>query len=178
MKGLKGIVSVLLVGAMAFSLCACSSVKEVAPKEFKSIVKDVMDCDKEDLREYDKDWLLDYEESEIYYVGDDADKYYIDITEYEDEDAAKYVFERDVNNMEFYKKHDNIDGKIKIAKNYYVIDAEVSYGYDADSVDVYGGSYLAGNYIITVSSSTGKDKDKDVIDELIDALGYPKPSRA
>lgn len=177
MKGLKGLVSVLLIGAMAFSICACGSVKEIAGKDFKSIIKDTMDCDKSDLYEYE-DSYYDYIESEIYYGGEDSNKYDISYTEYEDEEAAKYAFERMVMNYEFYKKHDNIDGKIKIASNYIVIDAEVEYGYDADKTDIYGGMYLAGNCIIDVTTNTGKDKDKDVIDDVIKELGFPKPSRA
>lgn len=175
MKGLKGIVSVLLIGAMALSLCACG-VKEVAPKEFKSIVKEALDCDKEDL--YESEGYYDYIETRISYSGEDYDKYTVILTEYEDEDAAKYAFDVETNSMNFKKSHDQIDGKCKIAKNYITIDAEVTYGYDGNDEDVYGGVYMAGNYIIEVYTYTGKDKDKDVIDEVIDALGYPKPSRA
>lgn len=176
MKGLKGIVSVLLIATMALAFSACGSVKAVAPKEFKSAVKDVMDCDKDDL--YEGDGYVDYVDSYIEYDGEDWDKYTIEITEYEDEDAAKYVFESRVNSFNFYKSHDGIDGKIKITKNYIVVDAEVVTSYDGDGIDMYGGYYLAENYIIQVTTNTGKDKDRDVVDEMIEALGYPKPSRA
>lgn len=175
MKKFKGIVSLLLVVAMAFTLMGCG-VKEISPKEFKTLIKDTLDCDKEDLDE--RDGYVDYEDTFIRYIGEDSSKYDIEYTEYEDEEAAKYQFDSIVNSLEFMKKHDGVDGKIKIASNYVTVDAEMTYGYDADSVDFYGGYYLAKNIIIEVSTGTGKDKDKDVIDDVIKALGYPKPGRA
>lgn len=177
MKNLKGIISAVLVAVMALSLCACAGVKEISVKDFKSTIKDVMDCDKEDIYETDSAYY-DYIDSYAYYSGEDSDKYEIRITEYEDEEAAQYNFDEIINQMDFIKKHDGIEGKYKTAKNYYVIDAEVEYDYDADTVKLYGGVYIAKNYIISVSTSTGKDKDKDVIDEFLSAIGYPKPSRA
>ena len=79
MKGLKGIVSVMLIGAMALSLCACGS-KEIAPKDFKSIIKDALDCEKDEISE--SDGYADYMETYIRYVGEDSEKYsisYIDL---------------------------------------------------------------------------------------------------
>lgn len=175
MKGLKGIVSVLLIGTMALSLCACGS-KEIAPKDFKSIIKDALDCEKSEISE--SDGYADYMETYIRYTGEDSEKYSISYIEYEDEVAAKYFFDSELNNIEFKKSHDQINGKVKTSKTSITIDAEVTQGYDGDDEDYYGGTYLAGPYIVSVHTYTGKDKDKDVIDEVIKALGYSKPSRA
>lgn len=174
MKILKGAVAAILLVSVAMGVAACG-VKEIAPKEFKSIIKDVMDCDNDDIREDDG---YDYIESTVEYRGEDRDKYDIELTEYEDEEAAQYYFDSYVNSYNFIKDHDGIEGKCKIAKNYFTMDAEVTYSYDGDSSDFYGGVYLAKNYIIEVSTRTGKDKDKDVIDDVLKELGYPKPSRA
>lgn len=175
MKKIKGTVAALLIASMALSIAACGSVKEVAPKDFKSIVKEVLDCDKDDIDESDG---YDYIESRLRYKGEDSDKYDITLTEYEDEEAAQYMFDSRVTSMQFLKDHNGIDGKSKIAKNYITYDAEITYSYDGDSTDAYGGCYLANNYIIEIEATTGKDKDKDVIDDLLKELGYPRPSRA
>ena len=173
MKKMQGVVASLLLAAMVFSFVGCGSVKEIASKDFKSVVKDVLDCDKEDLYENES---KDY--NSIYYSGDDSDKYYVSFTEYDDEEEAKYVFERTQMRLQFYKSHDGIEGKFKSAKNYVVMDAEVTSSYDGDSDDRYGGTYFTGTTIITIYTYTGKDKDKDVIDDLLKELGLPKPSRA
>lgn len=175
MKKIKGTVATLLIASMALSIAACGSVKEVAPKDFKTAVKEILDCDKDDIAESDG---YDYIESIIKYKGEDYDKYDIELTEYDDEEAAQYIFDSRVMTMNFLKDHNGIEGKSKIAKNYITFDAEITPYYDGDSEDAYGGVYLAKNYIIEISTSTGKDKDKDVIDDLLKEIGYPRPSRA
>ena len=173
MKKIKGVVAVLLLTAMVVSFAGCGSVKEIAAKDFKSTVKDVLDCDKEDLYENES---KDY--TRISYSGDDYDKYYVSFMEYDDEDEAKYSFDSVVMKYKFLKDHDGVEGKIKSNKSYIVMDAEVTPYYDADSDDMYGGIYFTGTTIITIYTDTGKDKDKDVIDDLLKELGLPKPSRA
>ena len=173
MKKIKGVVAVLLLTAMVVSFAGCGSVKEIAAKDFKSTVKDVLDCDKEDIYENES---KDY--TSIDYEGEDYDKYRVSFTEYDDEEEAKYSFEYSLMRYNVLKSHDGIEGKIKTSKNYVVMDAEVTSSYDGDSNDRYGGVYFTGTTIITIYTDTGKDKDKDVIDELLDELGLPKPSRA
>lgn len=178
MKNFKRLAAVALVAVMAMGIAGCG-VKKIEEKDFKDIVKDVMDCSKDDFREYEgKETGVDYIETELYYRGDDADKFTIDFTEYEDEEAAKYAFDQMYAEMNFIKKHDGIDGKCKISKKYITIDAEVEYYYDEDSIDVYGGYYLSGVYIYNIECNSGKDKDKDVVDDLLKELGLPRPSRA
>ncbi len=173
MKKIKGVVAVLLLTAMVVSFAGCGSVKEIAAKDFKSTVKDVLDCDKDDLYENEaKDYTA------IYYEGEDEDKYYVAFTEYDDEEEAQYSFEYTLMRYNFLKSHDGIEGKIKSAKSYVVMDAEITSSYDGDSKDRYGGVYFTGTTIITIYTDTGKDKDRDVIDELLEELGLPKPSRA
>ncbi len=173
MKKIKGVVAVLLLTAMVVSFAGCGSVKEIAAKDFKSAVKDVLDCDKEDIYENEsKDYTT------IDYDGEDYDKYHVTFTEYDDEEEAQYSFDSRVMNYKFIKDHDGIEGKLKSTKSYIVMDAEVTSSYDGDSNDRYGGIYFTGTTIITIYTSTGKDKDKDVIDELLEELGLPKPSRA
>ncbi len=180
MKKFKVIAAVVMIACMGMSVAACSGVKEIEDKEFKDAVKEVLDCDKEDLDIYEgkDETYVDYIETEIFYSGDDADKYDVSYTEYEDEEAARYAFDSYVTSVKFYKDHDGIDGKVKIAKNYVTYDAEITPSYDGKGVDAYGGRYVAGPYIIDVECTTGKDKDKDVIDDLLKELGLPRPSRA
>lgn len=176
MKKFKGIVAVLLVATMVFGMTACGGVKEMSAKDFKATIKDVLDCDKDEIDE-SEDSYDDSVESIISYEGEDYDKYTVSCTEYEDEEAAKYNFDYYAARYGFYKSHDGIEGKVKITKSYITIDAELTSSYDGDSVDRYGGIYLAGTTVITVFAKTGKDKDKDVIDDLLKELGCPKPSR-
>lgn len=173
MKKIKGVVAVLLLTAMVVSFAGCGSVKEIASKDFKSAVKDVLDCDKEDLYESESKDL-----NVIDYDGEDSDKYHVTFSEYDDDEAAQYSFDYTVMRYNFLKSHDGIEGKIKSAKNYVVMDAEITSSYDGDSNDRYGGVYFTGTTVITIYTNTGKDKDKDVIDELLEELGLPKPSRA
>ena len=91
MKKIKGTVAALLIASMALSIAACGSVKEVAPKDFKTAVKEILDCDKDDIAESDG---YDYIESIISYRGEDSDKYYIRMTEYEDEEASETTFNK------------------------------------------------------------------------------------
>lgn len=178
MKHIKGVLATGLAVATLFTMTSCG-VKEIPEKDFKSAVKDVMDCDSDDLRSYEgKETGTDYTESYVYYDGEDDDDYNISFYEYEDEEAAKYFFDSRALRYNHYKTHDGVDGKIKIASNYITVDAEVTYYYDEDGSDVYGGIYQAGPYIITVTTNTGKDRDRDVVDDLLDELGLPKPSRA
>ena len=178
MKNFKRFVAVALVAVMAMGFAGCG-VKEIEQKDFKDVVQDIMDADKEDLREYEgKETGVDYIETEMYYRGEDSDKFDIQFVEYEDEEAAKYAFDEDYAQIKFIKDHDGVDGKIKISKKYITFDAEVEPYYDADTQDIYGGIYLAGPYIYTIQCSSGKDKDKDVVDDLLKELGLPRPSRA
>ena len=176
MKKFKGIVAVLLVAIMLFSMAGCGKINEMSAKDFKAAIKDVLDCDKEDIDE-SEDSYDDSVETVITYEGEDYERYSVSCTEYEDEEAAKYNFDYAAARYGFYKSHGGIDGKIKITNNYITMDAEIVTSYDGDSVDRYGGIYLAGNTVIYVYAKTGKDKDKDVIDDLLKELGCPKPSR-
>ena len=178
MKKIKVLAAVLMIACMGMSIAACG-VKEIEAKEFKDAVKDILDCDKEDLNEYEgKETYVDYIETEIYYSGDESDKYDVSYTEYEDEEAARYAFDSSVTSMKFFKEHEGVDGKMKITKNYVTYDAEITASYDGKGIDAYGGMYVAGPYVINIECKTGKDKDKDVIDDLLKELGLPRPSRA
>ncbi len=178
MKNFKRFVAVALVAVMAMGFAGCG-VKKIEEKDFKDVVKDIMDADKEDFSEYEgKETGVDYIETELYYRGEDSDKFTIRFEEYEDEEAAQYAFDETYYSIKFIKEHDGIDGKVKISKKYITFDAEIEPYYDADSQDTYGGIYISGPYIYTIECSTGKDKDKDVVDDLLKELGLPRPSRA
>ncbi len=178
MKNFKRVAAALLISAMVLGFAGCG-VKEVEAKDFRDVVKDVLDCDKEDLDSADgKDLDIDYIEERIRYRGEDSDKYTVVYYEYEDEEAAKYFFDQEITTYKFYKSHDGIEGKIKFSSKYMTVDASYEPYYDAKSEDIYGGIYLAGPYVIKVYCYSGKDKNKDTVDELLKELGLPRPSRA
>lgn len=178
MKKIKSVISAAIIGSMLFAFTGCGKIGEIDKKEFKKTVKDVLDCDNDEYAEYDKDDLAKYEDYRARYRGEDSDKYSVSITVYDDEEAAQYFFDSYVNDIEFSDDHGLIDGKVKKTGSYVTVDAEITSGYDGDDYDYYGGVYLAGTTIVRISTTTGKDKHKDTVDELLDALDLPTPARA
>jgi len=176
MKKIKLVATLLLIASVAMGVCACG-VKEVDEKDFRDVVKDVLDCDKEDLYKSEgKETYADYIETYISYVGEDSDKFTVTYYEYEDEEAAKYMFDMDVAMAKFLKSHDCVtEGKVKTSGSYITYDGKIISSYDEKAEYEYGGIYMAGPYIITVETNSSKDKDIQKVDDILKELGLPRP---
>lgn len=173
MKTMKKVVSVILLGAMALSMAGCSKkIQTVDKKDFKDAVKEALDADKSDIR----DWDNSDNENLWYYEG----KFYVDMYIYDDEDDAADRFEDLYDDYQDMIKDKEFDGKSKAVMGktygYILLNGEVTdddYGFA--ETDVYGGYFWVEDQFFIIICRSTKDKNTQQIDALLDALGFPQP---
>lgn len=174
MKKVKTLVSTLLIGSMLFSLAGCAKVKAYDKKEIKNILKDEVGIKKDDIDEYEYD--------DVTYVSAENGNAYISVRIYDDEDDAADDFEDLYDDFSDDFDDDLFDGSHKMklsgSNGYVVMDGE---GTDNDAEQfsedqyIYGGVYFCDNMIVTVVTYKDKDSAREDVDEVLSALGYPKP---
>ena len=164
MKTMKKVFAVVLVGAMALSLCACGGkkAKQLTAKEFKKTMKaedyTVTNGDDDDFEEY----LVAVDED-----GEIQVNYYL----FEDSDDAKDFFDEGVDSMKELKDEEDLDGSVKKSGTKFVADLS---GED-DEGEEYG-MYLvcvrSGEMVITATTNETDSKTKKKVDAIVDTLCY------
>ena len=135
-------------------------INKIDPEDFKSTVIEILDGNEDDFMD-------DY--GMVLYIGEDCDKYQIEILECDTAGDAKEEYTDQVGDFSEFE----IDGTYEVYENYIVFDAVFDDG--RDDFELYGGIYISGTSVINVFSTTGKDSDKEVIESILSALDLPKP---
>ena len=174
---MKKIISVALLGAMTLSVAGCAlKIETVKKGDFKDAIEEVIDEG-------------DYAETSnnIYYYGDN---FFIDYYELDDEDDAADAWEDIYDVYEDMIDHSDFEGKRKTVSTssygYILLDGECDdddFLRDVSGVQFlaygenyyYGGIFYCEDQIIIVMTLKDKDGNREDIDTILDALGYPKP---
>jgi len=176
MKNLvKGIVSAALVGSMLMSVAGCVRFSVIDYDDFVDALEEEAGLDEDDCRTGKDKKKYGYE-MKRYIEGGKGTHTVFDFYEFEDEDDAVAYFEDEYDDyLDALEDDDNFDGSHKenfdedSATGYIIVDAEY------DSKSIYGGIFLKENTFIQVITTSTKDKDKDRVDSVLSAIGYPKP---
>lgn len=208
MKTFKKVVATALIASMALSATGCGALKFKATdaKTFKKALEKANDGMSEALDDFDDEWgygfsddytcyyveVDDADEIEDYYDAEGAEKFYMAMTqededdeegviyyfiEFEDEEAARDYF-----NEEYYedfveaKDDKDIDGDFKSnlgkTSGYIIIDAESS-NKKIGKGQVTGGIYLADNTVVVVLAFDASKSAKKEITAFLEAIEYP-----
>ena len=135
-------------------------INKIDPEDFKSTVIEILDGNEEDFMD-------DY--GMVLYIGEDCDKYQIEILECDTAGDAKEEYIDQVGDFSEFKT----EGTFEVYDNYIVFDAVFDDG--RDDFELYGGIYISGTSVINVFSANGKDSDKEVIESILSELDLPKP---
>ena len=174
----KKVISVALLGAMALSVAGCAKkIDPVKKKDFKTAIETVIDED--DYYETDN--------NNIYYYGDN---FFIEFYQFDDADNALDTWEDILDSFESMKDHNDFDGRSSFVTTdeygYIRLNGEcedddfltdlsgVVFLQSGESY-YYGGIYYVDDEIIVVMTTKDKDGNREDIDTIISALGYPKP---
>ena len=187
----KKLVSVLLMGAMVFSLTGCGSkVKKYSAEEYQEIVADTLGIDEEQIHIFD----MDKNSPPTPYTGTAVDLYGTDHHVYfsaiiAEDDYARVKFEEFYNRiqetLEFEPFKETFEGDYNIE-----YDGEVGYivfsGGPVHTTifgeseryknDFYGGWYYNDNVLVGIHTieTNGSGEYTEAVVNLIDALGYPQ----
>lgn len=173
----KKVISVALVGAMALSIAGCAKkIETVKAGDFRDALEEVMDDD-------------DYTDANdnIYCYGDN---FFIEFYEFGDEDDAADAWDDIYDTYEDMTDGGDFSGKRKTVTTgsfgYILLDGECE---DEDFLTgvsgvqflnggenyYYGGIFYVEDQIIIVMTTKDKDGNREDIDTILNALGYPKP---
>ena len=174
---MKKVISVAVLGAMALSMTGCAKkIESVKKGDFKDAIEEVID---------DSDYSDNG--SNIYYYGDN---FFIEFYEFDDEDDARDCWDDIVDSYEDANDGGDFDGKRKTVNTdnygYILLDGECEdddfltdisgvYFLNGGENYYYGGIYWVEDEIIIVMTTKDKDGNREDIDTIISALGYPKP---
>ena len=174
---MKQVISVALVSAMALSIAGCAKkIESIKKGDFKDAIEEVID---------DGDYV-EYGDN-IYYYGDN---FFIDFYQLDDEDDAADAWDDILDSYNDMVDDKDFDGSRRMVSTsnygYILLDGES----DSDDflADVSGITFLAGgeNYyyggifyvedeIIVVMTLKDKDGNREDIDTILAAMGYPHP---
>ncbi len=174
---LKKVISVALLGAMALSIAGCAKkIESIKAKDFKNAIEEVIDED-------------DYSDlgDNIYYYGDNM---FIDFYEFEDADDATDTWEDILDSYNDMTDDKKFDGSRRLVNTsnygYILLDGECDdknflsdlsnvYFLQSGRSYYYGGIFFVDDEIIVVMTTKDKDGNREDIDTILAAMGYPKP---
>jgi hypothetical protein len=175
----KVIGSVLLIGSMALSVAGCAGFNAITAKEYKSAIKAATDLKSSDIR-IEEDTRVGKADVNTTLRASEGKCYY-GFIEFEDaEDAADYFEDEVYDGFLDMIEDKDFDGNYRetysksAATGYILVDGEGESDNDFNG-DVYGGVFLKDNTIVIAMATSGKNKDKDKIDAVLDQISYPKP---
>jgi len=175
----KVIGSVLLIGSMALSVAGCAGFSAITARDYKSAIKAVTDLKSSDISIED-DTVVNKKDARTTLRAKEGDCYY-GFIEFEEIDDATDYFEDEVYDSFLDMIEDkDFDGNYRetysksAATGYVLVDGEGEAEGDFKG-DVYGGVFLKDNTIVIAMAKSGKNKDKDKIDAVLDQISYPKP---
>ena len=177
MKMMKKAVSIVLLGAMALSMAGCAKkIETVKKKDFKNAIEEVID---------DTDYVDG--ESNVYYYGDN---FFVDFYQLSDEDDAADCWEDILDSYNDMVDDKKFDGSRRMVNTdtfgYILLDGECDdknfltdisnvYFLQSGRSYYYGGIFYVEDEIIVVMTTKDKDANRDDINTILNALGYPKP---
>ena len=171
--------SVLLIGSMALSVAGCAGFSAITARDYKSAIKAVTDLKSSDIR-VEEDTRVNKLDARTTLRAQDGKCYY-GFIEFEDTEDATDYFEDEIYDTFIDMIEDkDFDGNYRetysksAATGYVLVDGEG----DADNDfkgEIYGGIYLKDNTVVIAMATSGKNKDKDKIDAVLDQISYPKP---
>ena len=186
MKKLRAFISLVLAGAVAFSIVGCSGFKVIDDEDvFYDALENVLDIKKKETY-HEKKTDINGDDAEYVIYSRDGDNVYTYIR-FEDEDDAMDLFE------DFYEEfEDALDGfegsntrSITKTRGSVIFNGEIEEksnlplvfgnGYMYEDSDIYGGVYVNKNVYIEVYTVNGSKRDKEKINNFLKALKFPKP---
>ncbi|SCW57528.1 hypothetical protein SAMN02910456_01934 [Ruminococcaceae bacterium YRB3002] len=176
--GFKGVVAAVLTGAIIMSVAGCVSFEQISNKEFKKALTGAGKIDEEEITEV-KDATYEGADLKRKIIASDGKCLY-SYMEFDDKDDAFDAFKDIYDDFGDAVDDDDFDGKYSKGisessySGYLLVDGDSD---DKDFVDgkCYGGIYYKEDTIVIVMANSQKTKDKDKIDAVLDAIGYPKP---
>ncbi|MCQ2049947.1 MAG: hypothetical protein MJZ22_02965 [Candidatus Saccharibacteria bacterium] len=168
----KRIGALALASIMAFGMTGCTKIEKVSKKDFVKACEEA-GYDEDDIYEEDLE-----DEGLSYFGGIEDDDIALIYIEYEDEDDALERFDDLLDDFEDADK--NGSSKYAFMSNkyygYFVLNGEIE---DWDAIDFEGdayiGVYYADDTIVMALANSDSKKDKEVIDDFVESLGYPNP---
>lgn len=168
MKNIKKIISVTLAGVMLMPLAGCArrKIEAVSKKDFKNAVEEVFDDD-------------DYGT-----IGDSVfvidDHYAVNFTQFDDEDDARDTWEEALDNFDDMMDDNDFDGRtVRVDRDeygYILFDGECDdSSFMGNRSYLYGGIFYVEDEYIAVVTDKDKDANRDNVDTILSALGFPHP---
>lgn len=170
----KGMMSAALIGSMLMSVAGCTSFNLIEYDDFAAALEEEVGLKEDDCRTGKNKKRNGYE-MKRYIEGTKGTSTTFKYYEFKDEDDAVEFFEKQYDEFLDVIEDEDFEGSHKesfdedSATGYILIDGE------ADNSSVYGGIYLKENTYITVATTGSQDKDRDRVDAVLSAIGYPKP---
>ena len=177
MKTMKKVISVALLGAMAFSIAGCGkNYQVVSKKDFTNALEDVCDLDEDDWYDYTTYYSHSEHDIDCY----DGDFHYEWIQFDSNSHAMDFFEDHFYDDYEDMMDDKDFDGRTRLVNR-------DTYGYillngECDDRDFYQGrSYMYGGHyyvedeifaIVTVDDDNGA---RDDINTILRALGLPRP---
>lgn len=188
MKKSHVLTSLLLAGAVAFSVSGCAGFKVIDDEDvFYDALENVLDVSKKETT-HQKNWTINGDDAEYVIYYSDGDNTYIYVR-FEDEEDAMDCFEDFYEDFEEIVDDDGFDGShvrsILKSRGSVVFNGEVEEGselgfivgsgYMYEDSDIYGGVYVNKNVYIEVYSVNGSKRDNEKISNFLKELKFPKP---
>ncbi len=188
MKKSHVLTSLLLAGAVAFSVSGCAGFKVIDDEDvFYDALENVLDVSKKETT-HQKNWTINGDDAEYVIYYSDGDNTYVYVR-FEDEEDAMDCFEDFYEDFEDIVDDDGFDGSnvrsILKSRGSVVFNGEVEEGselgfivgsgYMYEDSDIYGGVYVNKNVYIEVYSVNGSKRDNEKISNFLKELKFPKP---
>lgn len=165
MKTLKKLGTVLLVGAMLFSLAACGkSAKKISSKEFKETLEkeeySVVDLGADEDSKIQEQLLATSKDESIICT------YYT----FTDTDTATKFFDESYNQMKEAEKMDTFTGSVSKSGTKYTVNATVEE--DGEKEETYMVCVRSGEMVIAVMTESVANDSVKAVDSVVNKLCY------
>lgn len=168
MKNMKKVIAAALAGIMLMPLAGCAGrkIEAVSARDFKRAVEEVFDED-------------DYGSfgGSIYVIDD---HYAVNFTEFDDDDDARDTWEEALDNFDDMMDDNDFDGRtVRVDRDtygYILFNGECDDpNFMGDRSYIYGGIFYVDDEYIAVVTDKDKDANRDNVDTILNALGFPHP---
>ena len=175
MKMMKKVISVALLGAMAFSIAGCGkNYQVVSKKDFTNALEDVCDLDEDDWYDYTTYYSHSEHDIDCY----DGDFHYEWIQFDSNSHAMDFFEDHFYDDYEDMMDDKDFDGRtssrLTDTEGYILLNGEC----DGDGTfddDLYGGIYCKEDVVVIVLVRSDRDRDIETVNEFLSAIGYPHP---
>ena len=188
MKKLRAFISLVLAGAVAFSIVGCSGFKVIDDEDvFFDALDNAVGID-DDETYHQKNVTYNGDKVEYVIYAQDGDNYYTYIR-FKKADDAMDLFDDFYQDFQEIRDDNDFTGTSSMSatktRGSVCFNGEIESGsiitlyrhdsYIYEDCEIYGGVYVNDNVYIEVYSLNGSKRDKEKITNFLKEIGFPKP---